>query len=101
LIASVVVPTGHGVWHVGPTRTSADFATHLAHVVKQLPDRRRYDWVVDNLNTHWSLELGRLVAGWCQVPFVAKALRRGAQRWAFLSDPSHQHVFGRVPEPCG
>jgi DDE superfamily endonuclease len=86
------------VWNVGTTRTSADFAAHLAHVVKQLPDMRRYDWVVDNLNPHWSLELCRLVAGWCQVPFVAKALRRGAQRRAFLSDPSHQHVFHFTPK---
>ena len=50
---------------------------------------QRYDWVVDNLNTHWSLEVCRLVAQWCNVPFVAKDLRRGVQRRAFLSDPTH------------
>src|SRR6266446_7005991 len=53
LIASFVVPTGHVVWNLGETRTSADFAAHLANVVKQLPNMERYDWVVDNLNTHW------------------------------------------------
>ena len=74
LIASFVVPTGHVVWNLGKTRTSADFAAHLAHVVHQLPNRQRYDWVVDNLNTHWSLEVCRLVAQWCNVPLVAKAL---------------------------
>jgi DDE superfamily endonuclease len=98
LIASFVVPTGHVVWNVGTTRTRADCAAPLAPGVKQLPDMRRYDWVVDNLNTPWSLELCRLVAGWCQVPFVAKALRRGAQRRAFLSDPSHQHVCHFTPK---
>ena len=99
LIASFVVPTGHVVWHVGQTRPSADFAAHLAHVVHQRPDMRRYDWVVDPLNTHWSLEVCRLVAGWCKVPFVAKDLRRGVQRRAFLSDPSHQPVFHFTPKP--
>src|SRR5437870_13133919 len=92
LLASFVVPTGHLVWHLGQTRTSADWAAHLANVVHQLPAMQRYDWVVDNLNTHWSLAVCRLVAHWCGVPFVAQALRRGAQRRAVLSDPTHQHV---------
>jgi DDE superfamily endonuclease len=70
LIASFVVPTGHVVWNLGQTRTSTDFATHLAHVVQQLPDMHRYDWVVDNLNTHWSLAVCRLVAQWCAAPGI-------------------------------
>ena len=51
LLASFVVPTGHLVWNLGQTRTSADWATHLANVVHQLPAMQRYDWVVDNLYT--------------------------------------------------
>lgn len=98
LIASFVVATGPVVWNLGQTRPSEDFATHLANVVQQLPDMQRYDWVVDNLNTHWSREVCRLVAQWCKVPFVAKDLRRGVQRRAFLSDPSHQHVFHFTPK---
>jgi DDE superfamily endonuclease len=98
LIASFVVATGQVVWNLGQTRTSADFATPLASVVHQLPEMQRYDWVVDNLNTHWSLDVCRLVAQWCGVPCVAKALRRGAQRRAFLSDPTHKHVFHFTPK---
>jgi hypothetical protein len=98
LLASFVVPTGHVVWNLGKTRTSADFAAHLANVVHQLPDMQRYDWVVDNLNTHWSLEVCRLVAQWCNVPLVAKALHRGEQRRAFLRDPNHKHVFHFTPK---
>ena len=99
-IASFVVATGQVVWHLGQTRTSADVAAPLAHVVHQLPEMQRDDWVVDHLNTHWSLEVCRLVAQWCGVPCVAKALRRGAQRRAFLSDPTHKHVF-HFPPPHG
>jgi hypothetical protein len=98
LIASFVVATGQVVWNLGQTRTSADFAAHLANVVHQLPALQRYDWVVDNLNTHWSLDVCRLVAQWCNVPFVAKNLRRGRQRRAFLSDPTHKHVFHFTPK---
>jgi len=98
LIASFGVPTGHVVWNLGETRTSADFAAHLTHVVQQLPAMKRYDWVVDNLNTHWSLDVCRVVAQWCKVPFVANDLDRGVQRRAFLSDPSHQHVCHFTPK---
>jgi len=98
LLASFVVPTGHLVWNLGQTRTSADWAAHLANVVQQQPAMQRYDWVVDNLNTHWSLEVCRLVAQWCGVPYLPKTLHCGMQRRAFLSDPTHQHVFHFTPK---
>jgi DDE superfamily endonuclease len=98
LIASFVVPTGQVLWHLGPTRTSEDFAAHLTDVYRQLPAMARYDWVVDNLNTHWSLEVCRRVAAWCHLPFAPKLLERGVQRRAFLSDPTHQHVFHFTPK---
>lgn len=98
LLASFVVPTGHGVWHLGQPRTSADFATQLAHVVQPLPDMHRDAWVVENLKTHWSLAVCRLGAGWCKVPCGPKDLSHGAQRRAFLSAPSHKPVFHCTPK---
>jgi transposase len=97
LLTTFCVPTGEVVWDLGQTRTSQDWVAHLRHVRQQFPDMRRYDWVVDNLNTHWSLEVCRLVAGWCGISVVDSDLRNGAQRRAFLSDPSHEHVFHFTP----
>src|SRR5579871_1756323 len=93
LIASFVVPTGRVVWDLGVTRTSVDFAAHLAHVASQFPDQQRCHWVLDNLNTHWSLDVCELLAKLNGLPFPKKDLRTGKQRRAFLTDPDHQHVF--------
>jgi transposase len=57
-----------------------------------------YDGIIDNLNTHWSLDVCRLVAQWCKVPFEPDKLKKGGQRRAFLSDPSHHHVLHFTPK---
>jgi transposase len=97
LIASFIVPTGQVIGDVGPTRTSRDFAAHLRHVKSAL-DPQRSDWVVDGLNTHWSLEVCEVVAEWCGVKFDPHRLRRGVDRKAFLTDPEHPHVFHFTPK---
>ena len=82
---------------LGPTRKAVDWAAHLWHVVGQFPNMARYDWIVDNLNTHWSLEVCLLVAELCELPIDRRQLRTGAQRRAFLTDESHKHVFHFTP----
>ena len=97
LIASFIVPTGELIGDLGPTRTSVDFATHLSHVAGRFTQIKGFDWVLDNLNTHWSLEVCRVIAQLCDVPFKAAVLQTGKRRQAFLTDPTHKHVFHFTP----
>ena len=97
LIASFIVPTGELIGDLGPTRTSVDFATHLSQVEGRLTQIKGFDWVLDNLNTHWRLEVCRVIAQLCDVPFEAAVLQTGKQRRAFLTEPTHKHVFDFTP----
>ena len=97
LLSTFCVPTGKVVWDLLPTRTSVDWAAHLRHVAGQFPNMKRTDWIVDNLNTHWSLDVCRLVAELCDLRIDEKQLRTGAQRRAFLTDESHKVVFHFTP----
>jgi transposase len=98
LINSLAVATGQIAWTIGTTRKATDFVAHLQQAYQRLPRMTRYDWVMDNLNTHWSLDVCRLVARWCKGPFEPHTLKKGPQRRAFLSDPSHRHVFHFTPK---
>jgi len=98
LIGSFAVPTGEVVWNLGETRTSQDFAAHQRKVAEHFSEMNRFDWVLDNLNTHWSLDVCRTIAELSDVPFVEKELRTGPQRIAFLTNPEHKHVFHFTPK---
>lgn len=104
LIMNFDVVTGHGLTpSLGPTRTEADFAAHIAQTIDTDPDAV-WVFVSDQLNTHQSESLVRLVAERCR---IADALGEKGKsgimqslpaRAAFLRDPSHRIQFVYVPK---
>ena len=104
LIANFDVVTGQVLSpSLGPTRTEADFAAHIARTIDTDPEAV-WLFVVDQLNTHQSESLVRLVAHRCGltddlgVKGESGVLRSMATRAAFLSDPTHRIQFVYVPK---
>jgi len=88
---------------IGPTRTEADFTAHIAQTVASDPEAV-WVFVSDQLNTHQSESLVRLVAQQCElddelgVKGESGILQSMATRAVFLSDPSHRIQFVYVPK---
>jgi putative transposase len=104
LIANFDVVTGQVISpSLGPTRTEADFAAHIAGTIDTDPEGV-WLFIVDQLNTHQSETLVRLVAERCGInddlgeKGTAGVLRSMATRAAFLSDPTHRIQFVYVPK---
>jgi len=106
LIANLALATGDIIApSFGATRTNVDFADHVASTIDTDPDAG-WVFVVDNLNTHCSEELVRLVADRCDLngdlgkKGRSGVLKNRATRSLFLSDSSHRVRFVYTPKHC-
>jgi transposase len=100
LIGSLIVPTGHIIGSVTAQRGRWDFVRHLRDVVVKYPHIKKFHWVMDNLNTHWTLELCRYLAvdSGCWSKGQEKELRTGKERRAFLTTGCSRHVVHFTPK---
>ncbi len=103
LIANFDVATGKAILPtIGPTRTEHDFAAHIERVIDTDPDAT-WIFVLDQLNTHKSEALVRLVAERCGVGDSLGLKRKEgilktmATRKKFLEDPDHRIRFVYTP----
>lgn len=104
LIVSFDVVSGQIVLaSLGPTRTEADFAAHVAETI-DIDPQAVWLFIADQLNTHQSETLVQLVAERCGitddlgVKGHSGLLGSMASRAAFLSDPVHRIQFVYVPK---
>jgi transposase len=107
LIANFEVATGQILAPtIGPTRTEADFANHVAQTLATNPDGK---WIIiaDQLNTHQSESLVKLVIRLCDLDVDEEKLGLKGKsgvlesmktRKAFLEDESHRIRFIYTPK---
>ncbi len=104
LIANFDVALGQVVASsIGPTRTEVDFAAHIEQTISTDPEAT-WIFITDQLNTHKSETLVRLVARLCDIDDAlgikgkCGILKSMVSRSAFLQDPSHQIRFVYTPK---
>jgi len=104
LIANLEVATGRVVMpSLGPTRTEADFAAHIAQTIQTDPEAA-WIFITDQLNTHQSESLVLLVAVQCDIQEdlgikgKSSHLASMKTRAAFLSDLTHRIRFVYTPK---
>jgi transposase len=104
LIANLEVATGQVITpSLGPTRTEKDLVAHVRQTIATAPNAE-WIFIVDQLNTHQSQGLVRLVAEVCQidddlgVKGKSGILQSMKTRKAFLDDEDHRIRFVYTPK---
>ena len=106
LIAAMNIALGKITAHCGDSRTEIDFACFVDDLLQQNPGFKQYHFVLDQLNTHKSETLVRLIAEYCNitddlgVKGKSGILKSMETREQFLSDTGKSVVFHYTPKHC-
>jgi transposase len=104
LIAAINVASGVVQARCGDTRTEEDFCDFISVLVQTNPGYGVYHIVCDQLNTHKSASLVRLISEHCErdvdlgVKGKSGLLKSMQTREAFLCDADHSIVFHYTPK---
>jgi transposase len=104
LIAAFDIATGSVKGTVGERRTEDDLTEFLETLIASQPPQTKWEIVADNLNTHLSEGVVRLVAKHCDIDIdLGKKGRHGVlktrfTRQEFLCDKSHSITFHFTPK---
>ncbi len=106
LIGNFEVATGKVICpSVGDTRTEKDFEEHINKTIETEPSGK-WIFICDQLNTHKSESLVKLVARLCGIKDElgkkgkSGILKSMSSRGSFLSDESHRIRFVYTPKHC-